>query len=242
MTAHAIGPVVEYALAGAAGIATILSPCILPVLPIVLATSSGRSRFEPALIIAGFVSMFAASGILIGALASSSGELQQAIRTGSIWLLLVAGLACLWPAPFNWLVARVQQWRSARTGASPPRPQRTGAVAALLVGASLGLAWTPCAGPILASVLSLAASSQAPGKATSLLAVYAVGAGLPMLAIAYGGQWITSRLSFLNRRAELFRRVFGAIAIAVAVLQLFQYDVLFSAWATQWLPSVSTGL
>ncbi|UNK49800.1 cytochrome c biogenesis CcdA family protein [Lysobacter sp. S4-A87] len=240
MFAHAVG--LEFALAGAAGIATILSPCILPVLPIVLATSTGRSRFEPALIIAGFVATFAASGILIGALSSSSGELQQVIRTGSIWLLLIAGLACLWPAPFNWLVARVQQWRSPRTDASRPRPHRSGSVAALLVGASLGLAWTPCAGPILASVLSLAASSQAPGKAASLLAVYAVGAGLPMLAIAYGGHWITSRLAFLNRRAELIRRVFGAIAIAVATLQLFQYDVLFSAWATQWLPSVSTGL
>lgn len=237
-----VGNGFEFALAGAAGVATILSPCILPVLPIVLATSTGRSRVEPALIIAGFVATFAASGILIGALSSSSGELQEAIRTSSIWLLLMAGLACLWPAPFNWLVARVQQWRAAHAGPSLPREERSGSMAALLVGASLGLAWTPCAGPILASVLSLAASSQAPGKATSLLAAYALGAGLPMLAIAYGGRWITSRLAFLNRRAELFRRVFGAVAIAVAVLQLFQYDVLFSAWATQWLPSIATGL
>jgi hypothetical protein len=63
-----------------------------------------------------------------------------------------------------------------------------------------------------------------------------------MLAIAYGGNWVSSRLAFFNRRADLFRKVFGAIAIAVALLQLFQYDVFFSAWATQWLPSISTGL
>ena len=78
--------------------------------------------------------------------------------------------------------------------------------------------------------------------ATTLLGVYALGAGLPMLAIAYGGNWVSSRLSFFNRRADLFRRIFGVIAIAVAVLQLFQYDVAFTAWATQWLPSISTGL
>ena len=63
-----------------------------------------------------------------------------------------------------------------------------------------------------------------------------------MLAIAYGGNWVSSRLPFFNRRADLFRRTFGAVAIAVALLQLFQYDVAFTAWATQWLPSISTGL
>src|SRR5689334_1357459 len=67
----------DYALAAAAGVATIASPCILPMLPIVLATTAGRSRAEPLLLIAGFVLSFGLGGILIGALASSSGELQE---------------------------------------------------------------------------------------------------------------------------------------------------------------------
>jgi cytochrome c biogenesis protein CcdA len=75
-----------------------------------------------------------------------------------------------------------------------------------------------------------------------LLALYALGAGIPMLLIAYGGHWVTSRLSFLQRHAGGLRRFFGALAVTVAVLQLLQYDVLVSAWATQWLPSVSQGL
>lgn len=230
---------IAYALALLAGMATIASPCILPVLPIVLATTAGRSKAEPLLIIAGFIATFAAGGILIGALSASSGELQQGIRTGSILLLLAAGLVCLWPAPFDWLVQRVRGLFASRRSASPAMG---GKVGALLVGVSLGLAWTPCAGPILASVLALAASSQAPGKATALLGAYAAGAGIPMLAIAYGGNWVSSRLGFFNRRAGLFRKLFGAIAIAVALLQLLQYDVAFTAWATQWLPSFSTGL
>lgn len=233
---------IEYTLAGVAGMATIASPCILPVLPIVLASTAGRGRLEPLLIIAGFIATFAAGGILIGALSASSGELQQGIRTGSILVLLLAGLACFWPAPFDWLVTRVREWRASRRAAPAPSRAVGGKVGAVLVGASLGLAWTPCAGPILASVLALAASSQAPGKATSLLGAYAIGAGIPMLAIAYGGNWVSSRLAFLNRRADRIRQAFGAVAIAVAVLQLLQYDVIFSAWATQWLPSISTGL
>ena len=234
---------IEYSLAAVAGMATIASPCILPVLPIVLARTTGRSRIEPLMVIAGFVATFAAGGILIGALSASSGELQQAIRTGSILILLIAGLACVWSTPFDWLVARTREWRVAcGGGALRSRSTTSGKAGALLVGASLGLAWTPCAGPVLASVLALAASSNAPGKATALLGLYAIGAGLPMLTIAYGGNWVSARLAFFNRRVNVFRKTFGAIAIAVAVLQLFQYDVAFTAWATQWLPSFSTGL
>ncbi|HYG06635.1 MAG TPA: cytochrome c biogenesis CcdA family protein [Stenotrophomonas sp.] len=233
---------ITYLLAIAAGIATVLSPCILPVLPIVLATTAGRGRSGPLFVIAGFVATFAASGLLIGALSASSGALQGGIRTGSIVVLLLAGLACFWPAPFDALVAKFQQWRAARGSAPRQHARSDGRLGAVLVGASLGLAWTPCAGPVLASVLSLAASTQAPAQATALLGLYAAGAGLPMLGIAYGGQWVDTRLGFFQRRASLFRRLFGALAIGVAVLQLLQYDVLVSAWATEWLPSVAQGL
>jgi cytochrome c biogenesis protein CcdA len=233
---------IEYALATAAGMAAILSPCILPVLPIVLATSAGGGRARPLMVIASFATTFAAGGLLIGALAASSGALQGAIRTTSIVVLLIAGLSCFWPAPFNALVDQWQRWRAAHAKQAPNRRPLAGALGAVLVGVSLGLAWTPCAGPVLASVLSLAASAQAPGKSTALLGLYATGAGIPMLLIAYGGAWVSTRLSFLRRHGALFRRVFGALAVGVAVLQLLQYDLLVSAWATQWLPSISQGL
>lgn len=233
---------IDYALALLAGMATILSPCILPVLPIVLATGSSGDRTVPIWIIGGFVATFASSGVLLGVLATSSGALQDGIRTGSILVLLLAGLACFWPAPFERAVARVQmQWQRARPFHFA-FPQVGGRAGAWVVGASLGLAWTPCAGPVLASVLALATRAQAPAEASLLLGLYALGAGIPMLLVAYGGRWINTRLPFLQRHAPLVRKGFGALAIAVAVLQLLQYDVLVSAWATQWLPSLSQGL
>lgn len=201
-----------------------------------------RGRFDPLLIIAGFVGSFAAGGVLVGALSGSSAELQQGIRTGSILLLLAAGLACIWSGSFDRLVARLRGWFAQREGRTPDLQARAGRAGPLLVGASLGLAWTPCAGPVLASVLALAASSQAPGKAMALLGLYAVGAGIPMLAIAYGGRRVSERLASLTRRADLLRKTFGVIAVAVALLQIFHYDIAFIAWATQWLPSASTGL
>lgn len=232
----------DYALAALAGMATILSPCILPVLPILLATGAGRDRCTPLWIIGGFVATFGAGGVLLGVLAASSGELQGAIRTGSLVVLMLAGLACFWPAPFERAVAWMQrQWHRLPTR-SVTLPDSSAPVGALLIGASLGLAWTPCAGPVLASVLALAATSQAPGKASVLLGLYAMGAGVPMLLVAFGGGWINGRIPFLQRHAGLLRKSFGAIAVGVAVLQLLQYDVFVSAWATQWLPNVSQGL
>lgn len=233
---------IEYLLAIAAGVATVLSPCILPILPIVLATTAGQPRSQPLLIVLGFTATFAAGGIALGSLAGSSGEWQDAIRTGAIVLLLLAGIVCVWSRPFDWLTARVQGLLATVSNGAPGRLQRVGPTGPLLIGASLGVAWTPCAGPVLASVLALAASAQAPGRATALLGLYAIGAGVPMLAIAYGGNWVSSRLTSLTRRADLLRKGFGVIAIAVAVLQLLHYDIAFTAWATQWLPSVSTGL
>jgi cytochrome c biogenesis protein CcdA len=232
---------IAYAFALLAGLATIGSPCILPVLPIVLATTTGRSRMEPALTVLGFVATFAAGGVLIGALSASSGALQQAVRTGAILVLLVAGLTCLWAAPFDWMMTRLQAIRRPRVQATPHH-QPAGKLGALMVGASLGLAWTPCAGPVLASVLALAAAAQQPAKATALLAAYAIGAGIPLLSIAYGGAWIASRLALFHRHAARFRQLFGLVIIAVALLQLFQYDTAFIAWATAWLPSFSAGL
>lgn len=232
---------IEIALAGAAGIATIASPCILPVLPIVLATTAGRGRSEPLLIVAGFVGSFAAGGIVLAALAGSSGHAQQAVRDGAIALLLLAGLACLWSTPFERVATAVQGWLAMRRRTSPAR-ETSRRAGPLVVGASLGLAWTPCAGPVLASVLALAASAQAPGKAMALLGVYALGAGLPMLAVAYGGNGLGTWLARFTHRADLLRKGFGAIAVGVAILQYFHYDTAFIAWATQWLPSVSTGL
>lgn len=230
----------DYVLAAAAGVATIASPCILPMLPIVLATTAGQRKWEPLLLIAGFVLSFGFGGVLIGTLASSSGELQQSIHTGAVLVLLLAGIACLWSAPFDWLVARVQRLRAGRRAAPADTPR--GAWGTFVIGASLGAAWTPCAGPVLAAMLALAASAEAPGETATRFAIYALGAGLPMLAIAYGGRWVSSRLATFHRGAHLFRRIFGAIAIAVAVLQLLHYDVALIAWATQWLPPVATGL
>ena len=131
---------IEYLLAAAAGVATVLSPCILPILPIVLATTAGQSRSQPLLIVIGFTATFAAGGIALGALAGSSGQAQDAIRTGAILLLLLAGIVCVWSRPFDWLMARVQGLLAPFSNGSPAGLQGVGPTGPLLIGASLGVA------------------------------------------------------------------------------------------------------
>jgi len=230
--------VIALALAALAGMATLLSPCVLPMLPIVLARGTGGDRREPLLIGAGFVGAFASGGIALGLLASSSGRFEAAVRLAAIAVLLLAGLSCVWPQVFE----RVQARWLAGSPLLAWRPRAAGPGGALLVGVSLGIAWTPCAGPILASVLALAAGAQDPARASALLGMYALGAAAPLLAVIYGGRWVAVRMTSLQRHTGGLRRAFGVLAVAMALLQLAQLDTALTAWLLPWLPSISTGL
>ena len=119
---------------------------------------------------------------------------------------------------------------------------RQGAVGGFVLGTTLGLVWTPCAGPVLGSILTVVATSRDTAWASVLLVVYAVGAAIPMLAIAYGGQAITTRVRGIARFSPRLQQGFGVIVIAFAVLSYFQYDTLIVAWLTAFYPQGQIGL
>lgn len=213
-----------------AGVLTIASPCVLPLLPVVLGTSVERSgRLRPLFIVSGFVLAFASLGILLGLLSQSSGHVQEAVRSASTVLLALFGLARLWPRPYDWLMARINGplQRVAALGGTG-----SGNAGGFLLGVSLGAVWTPCAGPVLASILVLAARAQDIGHSSVLLLLYAVGAGIPMLAIAYGGKFVVGRVGRIARHTTGLQRAFGVLLILTAVAIHFQYDVLAYAWIT----------
>ncbi len=228
----------QIALALGAGIATATSPCILPMLPLLLGASAARdrvgqgaARHRPLFIVLGFVLSFASTALLFGASTQVLGLSQDALRTAGIAVLLTSGLLLVWPqlleramAPFGGLSDLAHRLGN-RAGA--------GYWGGLLLGMSMGLLWTPCAGPVLASVLALIATEQHTDQATSLLLAYSVGAGLPMLAIAYGGQAVTARARGLARHAGLIRQFFGAMVMATAAAMYWQVDVTAVAWLTR---------
>ncbi|CAN5453762.1 cytochrome c biogenesis CcdA family protein [soil metagenome] len=224
-------------LALLAGILTIAAPCTLPMLPIVLGASLGHSgKIRPAMIALGFVLSFSFVALLLGWLTQAFDFDPNVLRTVAAVLLLGFGLLMIWPTPYEWLSSRIG-------GISPsgnsPHP---GNIGGFVLGTTLGLVWTPCAGPVLGSILTLVATSKDIAWGSTLMIAYAIGAAIPMLAIAYGGQAVTTRVRNIARISPRLQQAFGVVVIGFAIASYFQYDTLIVAWLTGFYPTGQLGL
>jgi cytochrome c biogenesis protein CcdA len=228
-------------LALLAGILTIAAPCTLPMLPILLGASLGQTgKARPAWIALGFVISFSAVALLLSAITRVFDFDPNSLRTGAAILLLGFGLLMIWPMPFEWLSIRL----SGLTNSVPSGGTgfRQGNIGGFVLGTTLGLVWTPCAGPVLGSILTVVATSKDTAWASVLLVAYAIGAAIPMLAIAYGGQAVTARVRGIARISPRLQQGFGVVVIAFAIASYFQYDTLIVAWLTAFYPSGQIGL
>jgi cytochrome c biogenesis protein CcdA len=190
-----------------AGIVTIASPCILPLLPIVLSGSAGQGRARPYAIVAGFVAVFSAATLTFSLLVQATGIPTSALRWLAVAALAAFGLVMLVPRLQVWfesVAARVatagQAVRVRASAGAAAAAGRGGAAAALVpragsglggglvVGATLGLVWTPCVGPIMASVITLAATGSVTGVTVAITLAYALGTAIPMLLIILGAR------------------------------------------------------
>jgi len=176
-------------LALLAGVATIAAPCTLPMLPVLLGASLGHSgTARPALIALGFVLSFSAVALALSWITRLVDFDPNWLRSAAALLLLGFGLLMIWPAPFEHWWSRVGGLSGVGFAARP------GNLGGLILGTTLGLLWTPCAGPVLGSILTVVATSKNTAWAGTLLVTYAIGAALPMLAVAYGGQTVVARV------------------------------------------------
>ena len=190
-----------------AGIVTALSPCVLPVLPIVLA--GGATGRRPLAIIAGIVVSFTIFTLFAAWLLDLLGLPQDLLRNLAIVLLLLMALSLLVPKVGD-LLARPLQVLSRRSSGDHG--------GGFLLGASLGLVFVPCAGPVLAAMTVIAARRDVGVDGVVLTLAYALGAALPMLAIAFAGRSAATRL---RTNAVLVRRIAGVLVlVAVAAIAL----------------------
>jgi cytochrome c-type biogenesis protein len=228
-------------LALLAGVVTVAAPCTLPMLPILLGASVGHTgKARPALIALGFVLSFSAAALLLSAITRIFDFDPNVLRTGAAVLLLGFGVLMIWPVSFEWLSIRINGLIHGSSAANSP--SRQGNIGAFVLGTTLGLVWTPCAGPVLGSILTIVATSKDTAWASTLLVVYAVGAAIPMLAIAYGGQAVTTRIKSIARISPKLQQGFGVVVIAFAIASYFQYDTLIVAWLTGFYPTGQIGL
>jgi len=195
-----------------AGVITAVSPCVLPVLPIVLAGGAAGGRRRPYAIVAGLVVSFTVFTLTASALLSALGLPQDTLRDVAIALLFVVAATLLVPrlgmlveAPF----VRLSRRRSGDLGGG------------FVLGASLGLVFVPCAGPVLATVSVLAAEHRFGVRLVLLTLFYAAGAGLVLLLVAVGGQRVSRRL---RATRAWWRPALGVVMAAAALAIVFNVD------------------
>lgn len=231
--------VASFPLAFLAGILTAVSPCVIPVLPIILGSTLKRNRLYPFLMVLGMALSFSLLGMVFGSFGSFIGVGKRTLETVATLLIFLMGLVIV-IRPLSTLFSR---WMGQLLSFNMPvsRPSES-LFQAFAVGGTLGVIWAPCAGPILASILVLAAASKNVMTSFLLLFTYAVGASIPMLLIAYGGQKALSGRRFIQQHAETIRYVFGWILIVAAILLYFGVFKRFQALVVPYFPDFITTL
>ncbi len=220
-----------------AGVVTVLSPCILPVLPIVLSGSVGSGKRRPLGVVAGFVLSFTFFTLFLSTLVQFTGLSANALRNFSVVVIVGFGLSLLTPK-VQALLEKLFTFFSRFS----VREQKEGFGGGMIVGLSLGLIWTPCVGPILASVISLALTGSVSGAAFLITLAYALGTGLPMLGITYGGRELLNRVPWLLANTGRIQKGFGVVMVLTGLAIFFNVDRTFQTWVLETFPKYGVGL
>src|SRR3954454_6458576 len=203
-----------------AGIGTALSPCVLPVLPLALGAGATGGRRRPLGIVTGLALSFTFVTVAFVYVIHWLGLPDDLLRNIAIAGLICFGIALVVPK----IGDRLEAWLSRLVPQGAGRRGGEGFGSGLLVGFGLGAVYTPCAGPILAGVITLSASqSFTAGRLATALA-YGVGSAVALYFLMLGGRRVTRRLS---ARSGRFQQALGGVMVGVAVLMLGNVDTRF---------------
>ena len=214
-----------------AGAATALSPCVLPVLPIALSAGATGGRRRPLGIVVGLAVSFTFATVALVYVIAALGLPGDLLRNLAIAVLLVFGI-CLMVPP---LAARLEAWLSrfaSRAGVAGGKGD--GFWSGTAVGASLGLVYAPCAGPILAGVITVSASQTFTAGRLGVALSYGIGSAFVLYFLMLGGRRVVAPLA---RRGIGFQVAMGAVMVVVALAMLGNYDVRFQNSIASDLPS-----
>lgn len=219
-----------------AGSLTTLSPCVFPLLPLVLGGALQGNRFAPVAMGFGMTTSFALIGMLLGALGPALGIDGDTVRAGGAAMLIAFASVMLVPA----LGERFTQWMlpiASSANAASTKLDSGSLLGALLLGSVLGLVWSPCSGPLLGSALTLVASEGGVARGGLVLGIFGLGAAIPLVAVAYASRsgfmrvrdWVLSRIERVRYGFALLLGVMGGAILTGG-------DKWLEALVLQWLP------
>jgi cytochrome c biogenesis protein CcdA len=220
-----------------AGLLTLINPCVLPVLPIVLATALNASPRGPIALAAGMSLAFVFLGIAVSTLGLALGILPEDVaRVGAVFMV-VFGLVLLIPKLGNGFSAVTARF-SARADARVDGLDRGGVAGQFWGGVLLGAVWSPCVGPTLGGAIALASQGESLLWAAAIMASFALGVSTVILLLAYGARATLMRRQALMRRiAQKSKPIMGALFLLVGLALLFEVHIMLERWALQNLPA-----
>jgi cytochrome c biogenesis protein CcdA/thiol-disulfide isomerase/thioredoxin len=223
------------------GIVTILSPCILPILPIVLSGSIPGGKKRPLGIVTGFILSFTFFTLFLTAILKATGLPPDLLRNISIVIIAIFGLGLLIPKfqlllekLFSKIISVIQI--DSRLRGNDVR--NDGFTSGIIVGLSLGLLWTPCVGPILAGIIALAATQSITLNAVFITLAYAAGTSIPLLAVIQGGRALVQKIP----HPDQIQKIFGILMIITALAIYMNWDRSFQSYILEKFPKYGTGL
>ncbi|MEJ2664548.1 MAG: cytochrome c biogenesis protein DipZ [Spirochaetia bacterium] len=224
-----------------AGIVTVLSPCILPLLPIVLSGSVSGGKRRPLGIITGFILSFTVFTLSLAALVQLLGISADVLRWIAAGIIIAFGLVIVIPFLKN-AFTRLASKLASRGMSAQQNIKSKGFLSGLTLGVSLGLVWTPCVGPIMASVISLALSSSVDLGSVFITLAYAIGTAIPLFFIMQGGKTLLNKFSFFKKHSESIQRVFGVLMLLTGIAIFTGLDRQFQTAILTAFPTYGQGL
>lgn len=198
------------------GLLTSLSPCVIPLLPLVVGSAGSRHRLGPVALCAGLILSFSVLALAVALAIKAFSFDPSVVRIAGAVLLLLFGVLSLLPAAG--LTSRFLAPLASRASAATAHTDRAGLIGNFFVGSLLGAIWSPCAGPTLGSAIGLVTQAGTLFQGWVLMLAFGLGASLPLLAVAYGSRSLfQANRNWLAAFSGKAKPIFGVVLIMVAI-------------------------
>ena len=238
--------VATYGLGFVAGAASVLSPCVLPLLPILATSALAKHRFGIVALAGGLAISFAGVGIFLATLGASAGLDPEVLRRGAAGLMVLFGLVML-SGTLQRTFSRLSSVIGAKGQQALDDVEGNGLLGQMMVGLLLGFVWTTCVGPTLGAATSLAAQGQDLGHIAILMALFGLGAALPLVLLG-----TISRVSHMKMRGTLatwgstVRWTLGTLFVVMGMIVITgldrQLETLLLSASPAWLTTLTTSI
>ena len=219
-----------------AGLLTLINPCVLPLLPIIIASALQSSRLGPLALAAGLVVSFTVFGVSVTAFGHLIGLNEDSLNRIASVLMILFGLALLIPKA-GMLLSTAAGPVATSAGTQMDKLQSSGLGGQALIGMLLGAVWSPCIGPTLGGAIGLAASGESLVQATATMLFFGFGVATILLVLAYGSREVlTSRHARLSQWMPWAKPFMGFVLLLVGLTLFFHWNRYIEVWMLDVMP------